>query len=184
MNDDARLARLADRAEIQDLGVLYGFIMDEFDEAGVRATFCEDAELHSADGVFNARGIDEILSTYRGRWASLDTSNHFPHGHVVRFDEREPDRAYGLLSGHAEVVRSGQAFHVALRYKDEYRRDGSRWKFADRLMSYMYYLPASERDEHLGDRDSVWVYGDPQPADWPEVRFSGASSEFLSRFYR
>lgn len=183
MTTDTRLLRLEDRTAIQDLGVLYGFIMDEFDEEGVRATFCEDAELHSGDGVFNAVGLEEILSTYRERWASLDTSNHFSHGHVVRLDESDPDRAYGLLSGHAEVVRGGQAFHVALRYKDAYRRDGGRWKFADRQMSYMYYLPAPERDAHLGDHDSVWVYGEPQSADWPEVRFTGASSEFLARFY-
>jgi len=183
MSDDARLTRLTDRAEIQDLGVLYGFVMDEFDEDGVRATFCDDAELHSADGIFNARGIDEILSTYRERWAMLTTSNHFSHGHLVRFDDDDADRAYGLLSGHAEVARGGEVFDVALRYQDAYRRVEGRWKFASRTMSYMYYLPAAARAAHLGDRDSVWVYGDPRPADWPEVRFSGESSSFLGRFY-
>jgi hypothetical protein len=170
---EERVRRLEDRAAIQELGVLYGFVMDERDEPGIRQIFCEDATLRSEDGVFAANGIDEIVTTYLGRFAKLGPTNHFSHGHVVRFDESDPDRATGLLASHAEVVRDGVAMQVALRYKDTYRRVDGRWRFADRLMGYMYYLPISELPAALGDRNSVRVYGDPSPADWPESIYGG-----------
>jgi hypothetical protein len=93
---------------------------------------------------------------------------------VVRFDDGDPDVAYGLLASHAEVTRNGVGMVVALRYKDTYRRDGGQWKFQDRLMSYMYYLPIPEYAEGLGDgAGSVRAYGDHRPADWPESLYNG-----------
>lgn len=179
---ESRIARLEDRNSIQELGVLYGFIMDERDEEGIRQIFCEDATLRSQDGVFAANGLEEIVSTYLGRFASLGPTNHFSHGHVIRLDEADPDRATGLLSSHAEVSRNGVAMQVALRYKDIYRRVDGRWRFADRLMSYMYYLPFAELPEGLGDPNGVRAYGDHRPSDWPEVLYSLNGNAFLKDY--
>jgi hypothetical protein len=178
---EARIQRLEDRAAIQELGVLYGFIMDERDEAGIREIFCEDATLRSEDGVFAADGIEEIVTTYLGRFDALGPTNHFSHGHVVRFDDSDPDRATGLLASHAEVDRNGVAMQVALRYKDVYRRVDGKWRFADRKMGYMYYMPISELSE-LGDRNSVRAYGDQRPADWPEVLYAESGNAFLKDY--
>jgi len=169
---EERVRRLEDRAAIQELGVLYGFVMDERDEPGIRQIFCADATLRSEDGVFAANGLEEIVTTYLGRFAQLGPTNHFSHGHVVRLDESDPDRATGLLSSHAEVVRDDVPMQVALRYKDVYRRVDGRWRFADRLMGYMYYLPISDLSTALGDRNSVRAYHDHRPADWPEKLYS------------
>jgi hypothetical protein len=177
-----RIRQLEDRAAIQELAVLYGFIMDERDEDGIRQIFCEDATLRSEDGVFAATGIDEIVRTYLGRFAALGPTNHFSHGHVIRFDEADHDRATGLLASHAEVTRDGVAMQVALRYKDTYRRVDGRWRFADRLMGYMYYLPIAELATDLGDRNSVRAYGDHRPSDWPEALYSEAGSAFLKSY--
>src|SRR5258706_16272387 len=98
---EERIGRLEDRAAIQELAVIYGFAMDERDEEAIRLIFCEDATLRSEDGVFAARGIEEIVTTYLGRFAALGPTNHFSHGHVVRFDPADPDRATGLLASHA-----------------------------------------------------------------------------------
>jgi hypothetical protein len=179
-----RIGRLEDRAAVQELAVLYGFIMDERDEKGIREIFCEDATLRSEDGVFAANGLEEIVSTYMGRFAALGPTNHFSHGHVVRFDDADRTRATGLLASHAEVSRNGVAMQVALRYKDTYRKEGGRWKFADRLMGYMYYLPFTELPEGLGDRNSVRAYGDHRPSDWPEVLYSASGNAFLEQYYR
>ena len=138
---ETRIARLEDTNAIQELGILYGFVMDERDEDGIRQIFCEDATLRSQDGVFAATGMEEIVTTYLGRFAALGPTNHYCHGHVVRFDDDDPTSAYGLLASHAEVSRNGVGMQVALRYKDTYRRDGGRWKFADRLMC-VHVLPA------------------------------------------
>jgi hypothetical protein len=177
-----RVLRLEDRAAIQELGVLYGFVMDERDEEGIRQIFCADATLRSQDGVFAATGIEEIVATYLGRFAALGPTNHFSHGHVVRFDDADSDRATGLLAGHAEVSRNGVAMQVALRYKDAYRRVEGSWRFADRLMSYMYYLPFSELSSGLGEADSVRAYGDRRPADWPEVLYAPDGNAFLKAY--
>jgi hypothetical protein len=179
-----RIGRIEDRADIQELAVLYGFVMDERDEKGIRDLFCEDATLRSEDGVFAATGIEEIVTTYLGRFAALGPTNHFSHGHVVRLDPTDRDRATGLLSSHAEVYREGTAMQVALRYKDTYRRVDGRWRFADRLMGYMYYMPLAEMATDLGDRDSVRAYGDHRPADWPEVLYRESGNSFLADYYR
>jgi hypothetical protein len=177
-----RVLRLEDRAAIQELGILYGFVMDERDEEGIRQIFCADATLRSQDGVFAATGIEEIVATYFGRFAALGPTNHFSHGHVVRFDDADSDRATGLLAGHAEVSRNGVAMQVALRYKDAYRRVEGSWRFADRLMSYMYYLPFSELSSGLGEADSVRAYGDRRAADWPEVLYAPDGNAFLKAY--
>lgn len=179
---EERIRRVEDRAAIQELGVLYGFVMDERDEVGIRQIFTEDATLRSQDGVFAANGIEEIVETYLGRFSKLGPTNHYSHGHVVRFVDGEPDRAFGLIASHAEVVRNGTAMQVALRYKDEYRRVNGKWQFADRLMSYMYYLPVAEYAEALGDRNNVRAYGDNRPSEWPEVLYSETGSEWLHKY--
>ena len=142
---ETRIGRLEDTNAIQALGILYGYVMDERDEDGIRRIFCEDATLRSQDGVF---------------------------------------AAYGLLASHAEVTRNGVGMVVALRYKDTYRRDGGQWKFQDRLMSYMYYLPIAEYADGLGDgAGSVRAYGDHRPADWPEsLQNGGKRNDWLWDF--
>src|SRR5271166_4172131 len=97
---EAGLRQLQDRAAIQDLAVLYGFVMDERDLDGVRMLFAEDATLRSHDGVFAATGIEEIVRTYYGRFAVLGPTNHVSHGHVVRFDDATPDCAHGVVASH------------------------------------------------------------------------------------
>ena len=179
---ERRIRRLEDRAAIQELGVLYGFIMDERDADGIREIFCEDATLRSEDGVFAASGIEEIVETYLGRFAQLGPTNHFSHGHVVRFNDDDSDVATGLLAGHAELDRNGVVMQVALRYKDTYRRVDGKWRFADRKMGYMYFMPIAELAADLGDRNSVRAYGDHRPADWPEVLYSEGGNAFLKNY--
>ena len=80
------------------------------------------------------------------------------------------------------MTRDGVAMQVALRYKDTYRRVDGRWRFADRLMGYMYYLPFTELAAGLGDRDSVRAYGDHRPADWPESLYSDGGPRLLENY--
>jgi hypothetical protein len=179
---ERRLQRAEDHRAIQELGILYGFIMDERDEAGIRQIFTHHATLDSQDRVFRAVGLEQIVETYLDRFAALGPTNHYSHGHVVRFRDEDPDSAYGLLAGHAEVFRNGVGMQVALRYKDEYRREAGRWKFSARLMSYMYYLPSTEYAEGFGAADSMRAYGDRRPSDWPEVLYSPTGSQWLHTY--
>lgn len=177
-----RLRRIEDRLAIQDLAHLYGFVMDERDIAGLDSLFTEDAHLGSADGVFNADGLEEIAKTYQARYDALGATHHFIHSVIPRFDDGDPDVAHGLVSGHAEVVRQGETMLVALRYHDVYRRTERGWRIAERVMGYMYYLPATEYVAAMKTEERSLVYGDPRPADWPSV-LHGHDLDWLRAFY-
>lgn len=170
---DDRVRRLEDKLEIQDLAHLYGFVMDERDLEGLSRLFTEDARLTSADGVFDAQGLDVIAETYQGRYDVLGATHHFIHSALCRLDEDDPDRATGLVSGHAEVVRQGETMVVALRYHDVYRRTRHGWRIAEREMGYMYYLPVTAYVETMKSDDRSLVYGDARAADWPSVLHGG-----------
>lgn len=178
-----RLRRVEDRLDITDLVQLYGYVMDERDLDGLPRLFTPDAELHSEDGVFKAIGLDAIRETYAGRYAALGPTYHYAHGVIVRFDDNDPDVAYGLVNGNAEVVRDGVTMVVALRYKDTYRRTEHGWRFRVRTMSYMYYMPLAEFDEGLKSPDRTRAYGDRRPADWPSV-LHGGDLDWLRVHYR
>ena len=68
---ETRVARLEDTNAIQALGILYGYVMDERDEDGIRRIFCDDATLRSQDGVFAATGMNAVSKFLR--WASDGT---------------------------------------------------------------------------------------------------------------
>jgi SnoaL-like domain len=176
-----RVRRLEDRNAIQDLAVMYGYVMDERVVDGIPRLFTDDATLRSADGVFSATGLDEIVKTYQGRFDVLGPTNHFVHGHVVRFDDSDPDVATGIVSSHAEVFRNEQPMWVALRYQDTYRRTPDGWRFADRLMSYMYYVDVREYAEVLGQELRVLTYDQPAPGDWPQA-LRGQSVDWIQAF--
>jgi hypothetical protein len=178
-----RLRRIEDKLALQDLAHLYGFVMDERDIEGLDSLFTEDAHLGSADGVFNADGLETIAKTYQARYDVLGATHHFIHSVITRFDDHDPDRAHGLVSGHAEVVREGETMVVALRYHDVYRRTERGWRIAERVMGYMYYLPVTEYAETMTKDDRSLVYGDPRPADWPSV-LHGHDLDWLRAFYR
>lgn len=179
---ERRLRRIEDRLAIGDLAHLYGFVMDERDLDGLDSLFTEDAHLGSADGVFNANGLEEITRTYQARFDALGATHHFVHSVIPRFDDHDPDVAWGLVSGHAELVRNGETMVVALRYHDVYRRTGRGWRIAERVMSYMYYLPVAAYAEALKTENRSLLYGDPRPADWPSV-LHGHDLDWLRAFY-
>ncbi|MBS0380333.1 MAG: nuclear transport factor 2 family protein [Proteobacteria bacterium] len=164
---EARIRRLEDRAAIHELVARYAVVIDDRDLEGIGALFTKDGAFRSKDGVMQARGREAVLEQFRGRFAALRVSNHFSHDHIIGFGS-DPDAATGLVTAHAEVWRNGRALIAALRYEDAYRRESGRWCFADRLLSFLYYLPVEEYAQGLGDRLRMRAYGDRRPADFPE----------------
>ena len=164
---EQRVRRLEDRAELRELVARYGLAIDDRDIDSLTTLFTPDAAFRSQDGVMNARGREAVLEQFRGRFAALKVTNHFAHDHILTFGD-DPDSASGLLNSHAEVWRNGRALITALRYRDTYRRHAGRWCFADRLLSFLYYLPADEYVTGLGSRLRMRAYGDQRPADYPE----------------
>ena len=117
-----RIRRLEDREAIRELVARYCLVIDGRDVAGIADCFTADGGFRSRDGVLNARGRAAVVQQFHGRFAALGPTFHFTHDHVIRFDDRDADRAWGIVTSHAELVRNGQPMWVALRYEDEYLR--------------------------------------------------------------
>lgn len=167
---EARVRRLEDRCEIGELVTRYCLAMDDRDVEAIPALFTPDASVRSLDGVMDARGRDAVVKMFLGRFAVLGPSNHVTHDRIVRFDEANPDLAQGIVLSHAEMQRKGQPMVTAIRYLDHYRRDAGAWRFAERVLTFMYYVPTAEYLDAFGPGidKRMRAYENPAPADWPE----------------
>lgn len=165
---EERIRRIEDRIAIRELVARYGRVIDDRDIAGIAECFAAHGSFRSRDGVMDARGREAVVEQFHGRFAVLGPSFHYTHDHVIELHPHDPDRASGWVNSHAEVVRLGRAMLAAIRYEDEYVREGGRWRFADRLLSFFYYLPPEEYAQVLLDARRNRAYAEPTPADIPE----------------
>ena len=163
----ARVERLEAEAAIRRLVAAYCFHIDDHDLDAVGALFTDDAVVRSVDGVMNASGRAAIVEQYRQRFTVLGPSNHIGHDHLIDFTG--PSDATGRLSAHAELWRHERMMVTAMRYADRYRRDGGVWRFAERVIAFLYYIPVEDYAAVLGQRDRMRAYASPQPADYPEA---------------
>lgn len=163
-----RLRRLEDRLDIQQLQARYAIAIDDQDLDRVAALFAREGRFRSADGVMDASGQEAVCAQFRGRFAALRFGFHVTHDHLVELDPDDPDRATGIVSSHAEVVREGRPMIAAMRYADSYVRQDGAWCFADRCIRFSYYLPVDEYHAALPTRGRMRAYGDVRLADLPE----------------
>ena len=165
-----RIRRLEDRTEIGELIARYGLVMDNRDIDGMRRLFTADVVIRSRDGVMKVQGLEAAVDLFRGRFEVLGPSNHFSHDRIIDFDDGNPDRAKGIVLSHAEMHRKGVPMLAAIRYHDVYAREGRGWRFAERTLSFMYYVATREYLDALGAGMALRnrAYDSPQPADWPE----------------
>lgn len=167
---EARIRRIEDRTELAELIARYSLVMDNRDMEGMPALFTPDVVIRSQDGVMNSRGREAAIEMFRGRFTVLGQSNHFSHDKIFTFDDAKPDEARGLVLAHAEMNRKGMAMVAAIRYHDRYRRHEGAWRFAERELSFMYYVAAAEYVDALGPgvATRMRAYDVPRQADWPE----------------
>lgn len=168
---EARMRRLEDRHEIDELIARYCVAMDERDIACLKEIFTPDILIKSADGMMNSAGISAVIPMWEKRFKMLGVSNHFTHDRIIRFDDGDPDTASGFVNSHAEVHRAGNAMLASVRYDDVYQRLEGRWRFKQRTLRFFYYVAAAEYLEALGKGHArrMRAYGDQRAADWPEV---------------
>ncbi len=173
---EQRVARLEAKDEIRELCARYNHAVDDRDIDTLGTLFCADGRFRSRDGVMDALGRDSVIEQFHGRFAAIGPSNHIQHDLIITFDEDRdnrgggdgPSAASGLINSHAEVWRGGSMMIAALRYEDRYRVEDGRWRFEDRLLSFMYYLPVQDYAEAMGGVERMRAYGDRRPADYPE----------------
>jgi hypothetical protein len=90
------------------------------------------------------------MQMFLGRFAVLGPSNHFTHDRIVTFNDADDQTARGIVLSHAEMQRKGQPMVTAIRYLDRYQRDNGSWRFAERVLTFMYYVPTAEYLDAFG----------------------------------
>lgn len=162
---ESRIRRLEDRAELQELVAIYGRVIDDRDIDGIADLYTDDAVFDSTDGPLSGR--EDVIAYYRRQLGRYGMSYHYPHSHTITFTG--PDSATGVVSAHAELAIIPTPFVVALRYLDEYRREGGRWLFVSRRALQLYAAPLAELPDVLaGTMRRRWPGTEPSEADIPE----------------
>lgn len=165
---EQRIDQLESRAAIAELGSAYAIACDERDMDRLRDTFDPAATIRSTNGTMNAAGIEPIMAMYRSLFATRGPAYHWTHDRFVWFDTDDRDRATGQVLAHAETTSNGVASLAALRYDDVYVRTAGRWRFADRLLSFLYYVPLTDYLKRIPTAERVLGAGGYRAADYPE----------------
>lgn len=174
---EERIALLEAESQIRRLVACYCFYVDDRDIELIRTLFIPDATLRSADGLMNATGVDAIIQQFHARFDVLGPGQHFMHDIQIDFIGDGTQEATGRVAGHAELWRNGKMMVAGMRYKDRYRKTSLGWKFADRTINFLYYVPIAEYPNILGVSDRNRAYPEPRPADYPEALPSWVSYE-------
>ena len=91
---------------------------------------------------------------------------HTPHYGLYTFVA--DDCATGLVGAHLELVLGGQATFGAVRYVDEYRREGGCWRISARNMRSIYMGAwANVADVFASPTPVQWPGAPPVPSDYP-----------------
>lgn len=136
-----RVQRLEDRFEIQDLIVRYATLLDD-------AQWDALGELFAEDGVFGSPhsttvGRSAVIENFKVKHAPFTWTWHDPHGITVDFVD--DDHARGTVIAYAELGNGATTVVTSIRYLDDYRREGGRWRFARRTVLSLYGLADADR---------------------------------------
>jgi len=161
---EARIRKLEDRAEIQDLVARYFKLTDD-DDAALGQCFTDDARF-LASGFVGGEGREGIMAFLKSARAAMTQTVHTPHYVHIAFTGH--DSANGTVMAHIEIGIGGTTVFGAVRYLDEYRRDAGQWRIASREMRSVHVgswdLVASSLTDQLNVR---WPGGEPAPSDFP-----------------
>lgn len=153
-----RLRRLEDRAELRELVNRYCLAIDDGDWDTLAQMFTERAEMAGVTGRHEVVGqLRSIRSTY-GR------TIHAATGQVLDF--ADDDHATGVVTSTGQLAITGQTVLCAMRYVDDYERDGGSWRFARRSIRFSYALPWPEMAGAMTAELPVhWPGTEARPAD-------------------
>ncbi|MES2492222.1 MAG: nuclear transport factor 2 family protein [Pseudomonadota bacterium] len=162
---EARIRKLEDRAEIQDLVARYFQVTDDDDLAALAECFTDDARFVASGfvGGESRAGIMEFLANAR---AAMTQTVHTPHYVQIAFDG--PDSATGTVMAHLEIGIGGTTVYGAVRYYDVYRRERNSWRIAVRDMRTVHLSSWDEMARSLVDPRNVrWPGAEPVASDFP-----------------
>ena len=166
----ARLDRLESKDAIRDIVTAYAIACDEHDMPRLMNLFTVDACFDAPNGSMVANGKAAIQTLFEKTFKIRGPAYHWTHAVPLEIDTADPNRGTGLVLGHAETTTNGVVSIAAMRYQDDYRRESDgQWRFAKRVISFLYYVPASDYSQGLNHPDRVVMGGSRLKADYPEA---------------
>ena len=166
----ARLDRLESKDAIRDIATAYAIACDEHDMPRLMNLFTVDACFDAPNGSMVAKGKAAIQTLFEKTFKIRGPAYHWTHDITIEIDPADPDRGTGLVLSHAETTPNGVVSIAAMRYQDDYRRESDgQWRFAKRIISFLYYVPASDYSKGLNHPDRVVMGGHRLKADYPEA---------------
>jgi hypothetical protein len=164
----ARITKLEDREAIRNLCSRYSLAVDDHDFDALGALFAPDALYGWINQPPQASGQPAVKELLRGRIGPSGPSFHVNHDMIVDWDENDPTRATGTVFCHAEVNPAGRQLIGAIRYRDSYVKLDGKWLFAERYLSFLYFVPIEDYPGILTAKDRLRTGPNPAPAHWPE----------------
>ena len=134
MSLEDRIAAIEAKDEIRELTARYCHGVVDGDAEAIVDLFCTDGTFRMRNSSFT--GHDELRSMYEGG-VGAKTHKPFIQNHVIELDG--PDEATGRCSVEIRIFVDGEAKTAAGHYLDRYRREGGRWRFAERFYN-AYHL--------------------------------------------
>ena len=162
---EARIRRIEDRQALRDLVGRYALAADNMDLGAMAALFTPAARFGTVDGSSLQAGRDAIIEYFRGRFRG--PRFHTMNEHLVEWDESDGDRARGLVTGHSEAWSGEELYVAAIRYHDRYVRHDGRWLFDERLLGFLYLVPATDYLRVLGKQDRIKLGDAWTRGNWP-----------------
>lgn len=164
---EARIRRIEDREAIRTLVGRYSVAVDDHDFETLGGLFARDAVYGRDDDSPREIGREIIKASFTQKLANAGPSFHVNHDTFVNWDEKDPDRATGMVLCHAETSHVGGHNVCAIRYLDEYVREDGAWRFASRRLSFLYFTPVAQYPEVLMHRNRLRMPTGDTPAHWP-----------------
>ncbi len=163
-----RLDRLESIEAIRGLVTAYAVACDEHDIPRLANLFTLDAIFGSPNGAMVSTGRAAIEEMFINTFKIRGPAFHWTHDVTATIDPNNPDQAEGLVYSHAETTPNNVVSLAAMRYRDKYQRDDGQWRFAQRHISFLYYVPATEYASGLNSEKRVFINGERLAADYPE----------------
>ena len=162
---DARIRRLEDRAEIEDLVLRYFLAADDDDWETLGQTFADHGSF-SAGAFPGGSDRESVVAFIRADRRNMGVTVHTQNTTLITFTD--DDHAGGVVGAHLELARGGTTVYGAVRYYDTYIRTTGGWRFESREMAIIHVGPWSEVSTSLTATNRArWPGADPAPADLP-----------------
>ena len=136
---EERVARVEAKDEIRELTHRYCHAVVDGDAVGIVELFCQDGAFRTH--TFAPQGHAALLEFY-GAWAGERTHKPYVQNHVIEF--YDDDHATGRCSVEIRVWQDGEAYTQAGHYHDRYRKEGGRWRIAERHYIRYHNAPWAE----------------------------------------